>query len=328
MSGIAVSFRKFTRKKPFFVALNIFLILTIVLLISYQEEPVYSDSLEVNQSLEDPNHGMNIRYNPDGPVRSYLRPNRSVWVDYGADGYRIPPYKVETNSVGARDDELSEESEDPRVVYIGDSFTFGWGVNKTDRYTEVAEENLERDIDSVNMGVPGTGIKDYYNILTEKALETDPDTVIVGFRYSDVRSERESAEFREEAEKELPEDIEDREQEINDMLIEIHSEFKDQQEFNNSPLEKYMIKIAEKAEQEDTNLIFYLLDERGNEQYVDDYKELAHRYNFDFIGASDKIKQNPIEDLIIREGDVHFNQKGHQIMGEKLAEGLENKSLD
>ena len=321
-------FRKFISKKPLFIGLNIFLVVTLIFLITFQENSVHYSSLEQNQSLEEPNYGINIRYNPEGPVYTYLKPNKSLWVDYGADGYRIPPYKVETNSLGARDDELPEESDNPKIVYIGDSFTFGWGVNKSDRYTEVAERNIQRDIDSINMGVPGTGIVDYYNIFTEKALETEPDTVIVGFRYSDVRSERESAKFREEAEKELSEDVENREQKINNILVDKHSEFKNQQEFNNSPLEKYMIKIAEKAKQEDTNLIFYLLDERGNEQYVEDYKELAHRYNFDFIGASDKIKQNPIEDLIIRQGDVHFNQKGHQIMGEKLAEGLENKSLD
>src|SRR3990172_9330211 len=58
---------------------------------------------------------------------------------------------VTTNSMGFRDDE--ESLDNPEVLFIGDSFCFGWGVEDD----ETCEYLFERTagVRSLNMGAPG-----------------------------------------------------------------------------------------------------------------------------------------------------------------------------
>ena len=78
-------------------------------------------------------------------------------------GYRLTPRmdvvfsntefttKVQTNAVGFRDDDASLSA--PDVLFLGDSYVFGWGVNEE----ECVEKQYERLTGKkvLNMGVPG-----------------------------------------------------------------------------------------------------------------------------------------------------------------------------
>ncbi|MCA9412959.1 MAG: hypothetical protein H6751_18850 [Candidatus Omnitrophica bacterium] len=67
---------------------------------------------------------------------------------------------VRTNSMGFRDDEESLDS--PRFLFLGDSFTFGWGVEEEEGFVSLFEKRSGEK--SLNMGVPG------YNIIQETRL--------------------------------------------------------------------------------------------------------------------------------------------------------------
>jgi lysophospholipase L1-like esterase len=105
----------------------------------------------------------------------------------------IKTTKVSTNSFGMRDDEFPLEKPDGniRILVIGDSFTFGLGVDQSTCYSEQLEQILNRQesefIYSVlNGGVGGYNTEQEMKWLKEKGLAFEPDVVIVGFVLNDV----------------------------------------------------------------------------------------------------------------------------------------------
>lgn len=87
------------------------------------------------------------------------------------------------NALGFRDREFApQKSTHIRALAIGDSFTYGWGVNLEDAWCKRLEANLRRqgiDIEILNMGKPGAGPRDYYRIAECAVPRLKPDLVIV-----------------------------------------------------------------------------------------------------------------------------------------------------
>lgn len=91
-------------------------------------------------------------------------------------------------------DQVSQRGADPRapkansfrVVCLGDSFTWGFGVVDEDLFTSRLERALaqrfpERDVQVINAGVPGYGTADQLRFLLSRGAALDPDLVIVQF---------------------------------------------------------------------------------------------------------------------------------------------------
>lgn len=123
-------------------------------------------------------------------------------------GYRmVPNYEmthqtsdftasVKINSEGLRDHEYPPEK-DPkvfRVLTLGDSFTFGVGVNLDESYPKVLEALLNRrpihggvrKYEVINAGVEGYGTTQEYIYLGELLRRFSPELVIVGLHSNDV----------------------------------------------------------------------------------------------------------------------------------------------
>jgi lysophospholipase L1-like esterase len=78
-----------------------------------------------------------------------------------------------------------------RVLCLGDSFTFGWGVRVEDAWPRRTEsllrEQLDDDIRTVNCGMAGTLFPDEYQVgLAERFHVLDPDVVLVSLCLNDV----------------------------------------------------------------------------------------------------------------------------------------------
>ena len=106
-------------------------------------------------------------------------------LDY--NGYGNPTPEVRINKLGFRDDEIlkNKPSNTKRVLVLGDSFTFGMGVNHSEIYTEVLERLLNEQEDGIkyevlNMGAIGYTTDNQYLLLKEKGLILEPDYVIIG----------------------------------------------------------------------------------------------------------------------------------------------------
>jgi lysophospholipase L1-like esterase len=90
---------------------------------------------------------------------------------------------VTINSKGLRDKE--REYKKPagikRVIVLGDSFTWGWGVEEKDKFTEILNNKLPSNYEVINMGVSGYGTDQELLTLEREGLKYNPDLVIVAF---------------------------------------------------------------------------------------------------------------------------------------------------
>lgn len=96
---------------------------------------------------------------------------------------------VWVGSLGYRGEDFAAEKPEGtfRVLAVGDSFTFGWGVGDDETYSARLQEKLrekcpDRRIEVINTGfVSGFYPDTYYLYLREIGLDLDPDLVVIGF---------------------------------------------------------------------------------------------------------------------------------------------------
>ena len=98
--------------------------------------------------------------------------------------------RVRINSRGFRGDEWCFESLH-RILILGDSFTFGYGVEEDDTYSSVLERSLREEncgATVYNAGIPGYGTVQEYSLLTELYDIIRPQLVILAYTVgSDLR---------------------------------------------------------------------------------------------------------------------------------------------
>ncbi len=96
--------------------------------------------------------------------------------------------EVQTNSLGFRDPERGPKGDAIRILALGDSFTFGWGVQHEQTFaaqmerleSEAARTGERSPIEVINAGVPGYNLYQYLISLEKKGWKVDPDIVLVG----------------------------------------------------------------------------------------------------------------------------------------------------
>jgi lysophospholipase L1-like esterase len=97
---------------------------------------------------------------------------------------------IKINSHGLRDREFSYEKPEGvrRVLGIGDSFTFGYGVNLDDSYLKQLERELNQNGDTwqvINAGVTGYNMWQYLAYFQHYGYRYEPDLVTIGVYLDD-----------------------------------------------------------------------------------------------------------------------------------------------
>lgn len=117
----------------------------------------------------------------EAPMFPLLFPPLSV-VEIETAEYR---FEVQVNRLGFRDREftLRKPHGRARVLAIGDSQTYGWGVAIEESWPKVLERYLQGrglDVEIANLGKSGAGPTDYVRAaLDATALGLDPDMILV-----------------------------------------------------------------------------------------------------------------------------------------------------
>ena len=97
---------------------------------------------------------------------------------------------IRTNRYGFRGEEWRFDS-DLKILILGDSFTFGYGVEEDGIYPVIVERSLKAEgslVSVYNAGVPGYGTIHEYSLLTELYEIIQPDVVILAYTAgSDLR---------------------------------------------------------------------------------------------------------------------------------------------
>lgn len=108
-----------------------------------------------------------------------LKPNLDEIAQFGTH--------VRTNSRGLRDHEFgAKQSDEFRILSLGDSYAFGFGVEVEQSYTKVVEDRLNRELPGrtfsvVDAGVTGYGTKQQDMVLQDLLPVLKPDFVLATF---------------------------------------------------------------------------------------------------------------------------------------------------
>ncbi len=109
-----------------------------------------------------------------------LKPNISVT-------FQTKP--VTTNSLGMREVEVTTQKKPgvQRIVGLGDSIMFGWGVEKNETYLSVLQNLLSQKTPTeiLNFAVPGYNTAMEMALFEHRAKEFSPDVIIVQFVNND-----------------------------------------------------------------------------------------------------------------------------------------------
>ncbi|MEO6286289.1 MAG: hypothetical protein ABIN80_26120 [Dyadobacter sp.] len=111
-------------------------------------------------------NGQFSNYSPD--LGYTLRPRSE---GYHADLEYKNKFKI--NSVGLRDDE--ESLQNPKIIFVGDSFTMGWGVDQDKTFAQLTEK--QAGANSINAGISSYGT--YREMLLFKKLQRDSCKLLV-----------------------------------------------------------------------------------------------------------------------------------------------------
>lgn len=95
---------------------------------------------------------------------------------------------IVVNSLGFREREIGpKEPGRYRIAVIGDSFTWGQGIDARDRFSNLLEGFLGTHYEVLNFGVPGNNMPEHLNAL-DTVLELRPDFVLLQLYINDFET--------------------------------------------------------------------------------------------------------------------------------------------
>ena len=96
--------------------------------------------------------------------------------------------EITINSRGMRDREHALEKRDGvlRIAVLGDSFTWGWGVDDGECWSDLLERRFGPDVEFLNFGVPGFSTDQQLLQFERDAVHFEPDLVLLCFILNDV----------------------------------------------------------------------------------------------------------------------------------------------
>lgn len=100
--------------------------------------------------------------------------------------------RVKINSHGLRSDKdySFTRNDKPRIAIMGDSFTWGYGVDNSDRFSDILERDLfDNRIEVINAGVTGYGTDQQLLLYENEIRKYKPDIVIVAMDLTDIFSD-------------------------------------------------------------------------------------------------------------------------------------------
>lgn len=120
-----------------------------------------------------------MRYDPE--IGRLFRPDYSGDIMMGNSSFHVA-----TNSLGLRGPE-PKKSADYRILFLGDSFTFGYGVEEHVAFPARVREAIPEGFDVINAGVSGWGPSQESRFLKKVGLGLQPDLIILGFYMNDIK---------------------------------------------------------------------------------------------------------------------------------------------
>jgi GDSL-like lipase/acylhydrolase family protein len=124
---------------------------------------------------------------PLGPVQFAVDPDLGFIPVPNQRAVRTLPgvyaYRYSNNSMGLRGPEIHAKTK-PRILVLGDSFTYGIGVNDDETFCSILQSQLPGN-EIINAGNPGKGTDYALKFYRTKGKQLEPDVVILVFCVND-----------------------------------------------------------------------------------------------------------------------------------------------
>jgi hypothetical protein len=131
-----------------------------------------------------------FKYSPRGkanlpaPKTYRLSKNKHLLYELLPDSkVKIQGNEFAINAFGFRDKKYRRrKANKSRIIFVGDSITYGWGVALEETYHKQLERVLSErglDVDVMGMGIPGYNTIQEYYLLKETVLDFKPDILIL-----------------------------------------------------------------------------------------------------------------------------------------------------
>lgn len=247
--------------------------------------------------------------------------------------------RIRYNRFGIRDENFSSRKPQDvyRIVAVGDSFTFGHGVDESERFTEILEKQLNRKYDRkiqvINAGQSGMGMKDFYQ-MTRKMSRHNPDLVLVSFYNLDELSYNKM--------NELGESVKDdygissdrglmKNEEAREEFSEKVNEKMRERLWDNSSIIKYGNAIQQLGEEKDFETVFFHIKREPetlksvfpkSRELRDIEKKLGNwtsSCGYRYLPPPDRFRNSH---SYTYPNDGHYNETGNLLMADYLSEKL------
>lgn len=258
--------------------------------------------------------------------------------------YGVP---VHINSYGLRDDESRAPYDDSllRIAVLGDSYTFGFGVSGEYTYPNVLERLLdevvgEHRFEVLNFGVGGYSTRDEALVLRHRVLEWNPALIVVGYVLNDPEIEPRQPlhRFYNETQHwwnrlflvELGANVAK-----NIRMMRHDSDYYEYLHYDQSPQWRSVIEaftdIREATRERDIPLLLVIFPNTRDAPWAEYPYEHLHRQvtraalenSFAVIDLLGAYSGQAPAGLMIREGDSHPTQQGHEFAARAILDWLQ-----
>jgi len=133
------------------------------------DAPIYFNSPDHEES------GMRSMFHP---VYGWVNVSNQEGMTYGS------PVRINSRGFRDRDYTVEKPTDVKRILVLGDSYAWGYGVAIDDIFTEILEAELEKTQQKwevINTGVCGWGTDQEYLFLTREGFKYKPDIVVLTF---------------------------------------------------------------------------------------------------------------------------------------------------
>ncbi len=284
--------------------------------------------------IEMTKYAMHVKVDAKNPLIGHFhKPNVSI---------QLMNSMVHINSNGFRDKEYPVSRNNKyRIIFLGDSLTFGWGVEQDETFENLLEVKLNRQypVEIINFGIGNYNTEQQVNLFLEKGLQYKPDKVVVFYFINDAEVTPEKSKLWFLGYSQLISFYWSR----TNTFINKHFPSKSFKEFYSSLYKsdregwinamKAFIQLKEVCQQEKIVLQVVLLPELHDTDNIvlkdvyDKVSAFLESNSIDYLRLASSFSnhKNPMEELWVSYDDAHPNAIAHKVIADKTLDFISNK---
>ena len=253
---------------------------------------------------------------------------------------------IKINSDGFRDREFSVEKPNStfRIIFLGDSFTFGIGIESNETFPKLLENKLNevkngKSYEVMNFGVPGYNTLDEIQFFKDVGLKYNPNMVVVGFIDNDIDDNVEMWQRISEginvSNNTIKEGDIESQIKITNLQLDIikqyeHEIFTNESNFNlhwNKIVAQPLSELSALSKKNNFTVTIVMLDTNPVQKESEGLDTIANEYGWHVVKLEQVLKSYPKIELALSENDWHFNYFASQIVASQIYGYLIDKNL-